>query len=259
MSQIAKKEIPARHAIRWFKCKLKPPKNSHGHDGLSNKLIKEIKTALCKPLQILFNSSLKHGVFLEIYKNSDVVPLFKLKSKFVLTNYHPISLLPVISKILEKVVYHCTYSFLDSNNQIFISQYEFCSGHSCENAVSELSGKILKGKNNNKNMLTLFLDLSKAFDTLNHGLLLRKLELYGIRGIALNWFKSYLENRMLQVKCFAKEIGNYVFSENYKLDYSMPQGSCLGPLLFLIDTNDIHKNLMCTSCLLFADDTTLYT
>ena len=78
-------------------------KNSHGHNGLSNKLIKEIKTALCKPLQILFNSSLKHGVFPEIYKNSDVVPLFKLKSKLVLTNYHPISLLPVISKILKKL------------------------------------------------------------------------------------------------------------------------------------------------------------
>ena len=147
-------------------------KNSHGHDGLSNKFIKSIKTALCKPLHILFNTSLESGIFPESYKKSDVVPLFKSKNKIYVTNYHPLSLLPVISKVLEKVVYCRTYNFLDANDQIFISQYGFHSGHSCENAVSELASEILKGRNNNENTLALFLDLSKAFDTLDHDLLL---------------------------------------------------------------------------------------
>ena len=155
-------------------------KNSHGHDGLSNKFIKIIKTALCQPLCILFNTSLESGIFPELYKKSDVFPLFKSKKKIHVTNYHPISLLPVISKVLEKVVYCRTYNFLDTNDQIFISQYGFHCGHSCKNAVSELASEILKGKNNNKNTIALFLDLSKAFNTLDHDLLLKKLGIYGI-------------------------------------------------------------------------------
>ena len=233
-------------------------KNSHGHDGLSNKLIKSIRTALCKPLCILFNISIKSGIFPELYKKSDVVPLFKSKNKTNVTNYRPISLLPVISKILEKIVYHRSYNFLDTNDQIYISQYGFQSGHSCKHAVSELAVEILKGKNNNKNTLALFLDLSKAFNMLDHDLLLEKLEIYGIRGIALDWFRSYLNYQSLHVKCFDKSMGNYVYSDNYDLEYSTPQGSCLGPLLFLIYTNDLHLNLLFTNCLLFADDTTIY-
>ena len=233
-------------------------KNSHGHDGLSNKFIKSNKTALCKLLHILFNTSLESGIFPESYKKSNVVPLFKSKNKFNVTNYCPISLLPLISKILEKVAYCRTDNFLGANDQIFISQYGFHSGHSCENAVSELASEILKGRNNNKNTKALFLDLSKAFNTLDHDLLLRKLEIYGIRGTALDWFRSYLKSQSLHVKCFDKLIGNFVYSDNYDLEYGTPQGSCLGPLLFLINTNDLHLNLLFTNCLLFADDTTIY-
>ena len=92
--------------------------------------------------------------------------------------------------MLEKIVHHCTYSFLDANDKTIISQFGFRSGHSCKNVVSELIVEIVKGKNNNKHTLVLFPDFSKAFDTLNHDLLLRKLEIYGIRGIALNRFKN---------------------------------------------------------------------
>ena len=107
-------------------------------------------------------------------------------------------------------------------------------------------------------MLALFLDLSKAFDTLDHKILLTKLECYGIRGIALKWYESYLESRSLHVKCFDRDSSNYVISNYHQIDFGTPQGSCLGPLLFLIYTNDIHKHLELTNCILFADDTTIY-
>ena len=111
---------------------------------------------------------------------------------------------------------------------------------------------------NHKYTLSLFLDLSKTFDTLDHSLLLRKLEIYGICGIALNWFKSYLESRKLRVKCFDKEKGHNVYSQEYNIDIGTPQGSCLGPLFFLVYTNDLYQNLEYINCILFADNTALY-
>ena len=233
-------------------------KPSCGLDGLSNKLIKKIKNALTGPLCMLFNLSLTNGEFPKIYKKSDVVPLHKSKSKLVRANYRPILLLPVMSKILEKIVYKRVYSFLDKNNTLYVSQYGFRSKHSCEHAISELISEVLKNKANNKYTLSLFLDLSKAFDTLDHSLLLKKLEIYGIRGITLNWFKSYLETQKLWVKCIDKENDHNVYSNEYDINIGTPQGSCLGPLLFLVYTNDLYLNLDYISCILFADDTTLY-
>ena len=173
-------------------------------------------------------------------------------------NYRLISLLPVLSKILEKIVYSHIYSFMTSSNQLFISQYGFRMQHSCENAISELFAHILKQKSSKRHTLSLFLDLSKAFDTLDHKLLLTKLDRYGIRGIALKWFESYLESRSLHVKCFDRDLSSYVFSDYHEIDFGTPQGSCLGPLLFLIYTNDIYKHLEFLNCILFADDTTIY-
>ena len=150
-------------------------KNSDGHDGISNKIIKEIQPALCKPLRMLFNHSLRNGIFPDYYKKADMVPLHKSKCKQTKTNYRPVSLLPVLSKILEKIVYSCIYSFMTSSNQLFVSQYGFRLDHSCENAISELYAHILKQKSCKRHMLALFLDLSKAFDTLDHKILLTKL------------------------------------------------------------------------------------
>ena len=191
-------------------------------------------------------------------KLGDVVPLYKSKERYLTTNYRPISLLTTLSKILEKVMYKRTYNFLTETNQIYSGQYGFRNKHSTENAISELLGRVIKGLEHHKHTISVFLDLSKAFDTLNHRILLDKLERYGIRGIALEWFNSYLLNRKMRSKCTPDSSRGTEYSEYYDINYGTPQGSCLGPLLFLVFTNDLHMIIENGQCLLFADDTTLY-
>ena len=134
----------------------------------------------------------------------------------------------------------------------------FRSNHSCEQAVSELLGAVLKGQEKNENTAAIFLDLSKAFDTLDHSILFNKLELYGIRGTPLSWLKSYLSNRMMHVKCNAGSDGLTSTSDWRSVEFGTPQGSNLGPLLFLIFCNNVYLQLEHCNCILFADDNTVY-
>ena len=232
-------------------------KNSSGWDGISNKLLKSIKDVIAEPLALIFNISIKTGVFPEWFKSADIIPLYKSGSKLYCTNYRPISLLLTMSKLLEKIIYKRVYSFLNITRQIYQSQYGFRTNYSCENAIQELLGKILKGMENKHFTIAVFLDLSKAFDSLEHSTLLRKLEAYGIRGNAQNWFKSYLSNRQIRVKCNTG-INTQSVSEYQNIEYGVPQGSCLGPLLFLAFCNDLPLNLTLCRSILFADDTTIY-
>ena len=172
-----------------------PNKYSSGYDNINNVLLKSIKDLIAHPLSIIFNMSLHEGFFPEAMKLAEVVPLFQNGSRLLLNNYRPISLLPTICKILEKAVYSRTYSFLIKHNILFRSQYGFHKKHSCEHAVTELIGEICKGLDQGKHTIALFIDLSKAFDTIDHHILFQKLYRYGIRGTALNWFKSYLEQK----------------------------------------------------------------
>ena len=147
---------------------------------------------------------------------------------------------------------------MEQNQILYNSQYGFRSQHSCQDAISELVGKILKNMEEKKYTTAVFIDLSKAFDTLEHEVLFAKLYKYGIRGITLDWFISYLTNRKLRVKCRSGITGRIEYSDYYEVDYGTPQGSCLGPLLFLIFSNELHRSLECSSSILFADDTTIY-
>ena len=235
-----------------------PNKASSGYDNIDNRLLKEIGDCILKPLTTLFNMSLQFGLFPKDMKVSDITPLFKNGSRQMPTNYRPISLLPTISKLLEKIMYSRIYSFMDTNQLFFHSQYGFRKKHSCKHAITELIGEISKGLENKKHTIALFIDLSKAFDTISHDILYRKLDRYGIRGTALNWFKSYLENRILRAKCQCSSSSEVSLSMAYNINIGTPQGSCLEPLIFLIFCNDLYLNLELYKGILFADDTTIY-
>ena len=209
-----------------------PNKTSYGHDEISNTMLKALHTSITFPLCHIFNQSLQEGIFPERMKWVEVIPLYKGKCMDVIVNYRSISLLITLSKILEKIMYKRLYSFLDTNGILYASQYGFHSKHSCEQAIAELVGYILQSKNQNEHSASVFLDLLKAFDTLDHQILLSKLSRYGIRGTALEWFGSYLQNRSLIAK-ISTSPNNVTKSDKYDTTYGTAQGSCLGPLLFI--------------------------
>ena len=154
-------------------------------------------------------------------------------------------------------MYKQVYNFLNSTNQIYSKQYGFRSKHSTDQAVSEIMGKILKNAEKKIPTVALFLDLSKAFDTLEHSIVLSKMERYGIRGCAHQWFESYLRNRKLIAKCVTTSSGSATKSDVRDIEFGTPQGSCLGPLIFLIFCNNLRLNLEFLDCVQFADDTSL--
>ena len=146
-------------------------------------------------------------------------------------NYRPISLLITLSKLLEKCIYKCLYNSINKNNIFYSKQYGFRNNHSCEQAIQDLYGHLISNKEEGQNSVAVFLDLSKAFDTLSHELLLKKLNIYVIRGHCNNWFRSYLTNRKLHITLSSNAIE---ISKQYSITHGTAQGSCLGPLLFNI-------------------------
>ena len=233
-----------------------PNKSSCGYDNINNILLKKLSKELLTPLTIIYNTSMTTGVFPSQMKTAVVIPLFKNKERDYVNNYRPISLLLTISKLLEKIIYKRVYGFMQSTNQIYSSQYGFRAGHSCENAIGEVLGEIVKGLQNGKTTICILLDLSKAFDSLEHEMIFKKLERYGIRGTCLDWFKSYLSDRGLKVRCKTRQ-GTDIYSDTYNVEYGTAQGSCLGPLIFMIFCNDLRLNLEYLRGIQFADDSTL--
>ena len=228
-------------------------KKSYGIDGISSHIFKNFALELAVPISDIFNMSILNGIVPDIMKIAKVIPVYKSKGDAKLfTNYRPISLLPVLSKLLEKVVHKRLYSYLIKHQILYESQYGFRESHSTTNAISELTSHILENFDKRKMTLSVFLDLSKAFDTIDHNILLKKLDHYGIRGVSHEWFRSYLQNRQQYVKYKSFN------SVSLNVDCGVPQGSVLGPLLFILYTNDLPNCLSQTKGILFADDTTIY-
>ena len=190
-------------------------------------------------------------------KLAEVIPLYKGKDSDHLINYRPISLLVTMSKVIEKLVYQRIIKFIEKHELLHNSQYGFRSKRSCEHAILELVGNVLDSKNAKQHSCALFLNLSKAFDTLNHQILLDKLDKYGIRGNCNTWFRSYLKDRKLQCKINTAE-NRTIKSDLYNITYDTAQGSCLGPLLFILFTNDIDLLQIYSRLILFVDDITIF-
>jgi hypothetical protein len=222
-----------------------------GIDGISSKLIKKIKEYIIFPISQIFNACLHRGVFPHSLKVAIIKPIFKAKDIKNCENYRPISLIKNFAKIFEKCLKSRLINFLEKHQVLSNSQFGFREGRSTQDAIHSLTSIISENLDRSRKTLAVFLDLAKAFDTVDHTILLGKLECYGIRGVMNEMFKQYLSNRTQYVK-----IRNEM-SDPRTIEFGVPQGTILGPVLFLVYINDIFDSEVCGTLISFADDTAI--
>lgn len=233
--------------INSLKCNV-----SAGLDCVNVKSIKCVKFLILDELTNCINKCLDEGTFPDTLKIAKVTPIHKSGNKSDPGNYRPISVLPILSKIFERILYTRLETYLNSQNFFYDKQYGFRPKCNTLSATIDVVTKIKLNIDNRKVALGIFIDLKKAFDTVSHDILLKKLKAIGISGTAFKMLKSYLTNRYQVVKIGETQ------SDPEKITYGVPQGSILGPLLFLIYINNIHTLNLRGDISLYADDTSLF-
>ena len=222
------------------------PNKPTGSDGISGQMLLLCDESVLLPLQIIFTNILSTSMYPDIWKLANVIPIFKKGDKQLIKNYRPISLLPICGKIFGKV-------YLHTNNLISKNQSGFRPGDSTTNQLLYLLDEIHQAFDSTESLevRAVFLDISKAFDKVWHEGLIFKLEQNGVSGNILKLFQNYLNNRKQRV------VLNGSFSNYSRIESGVPQGSVIGPLLFLVYINDLERNIK-SNVKFFADDTTLF-
>lgn len=224
-------------------------KKATGNDDLPSALLKDSKHSIKHPLCHIINLSISTGIISTAWKNAKIIPVYKSGTRSTFDNYRPISILPILSKILEKIVHNQLYSYLEENELLYSRQFGFRKDMSTEQAVTILLDDIRSHVDKGDIVGACFIDLTKAFDTISHSKLLPK---YGIHDRELDWFTDYLFCRTANVKFDQCE------SESFDICSGVPQGSILGPLLFLLIFNDLGDVIKYSKLIKYADDTVLY-
>ena len=223
-----------------------------GWDEISPKVVKRVARELSGPLSRLYNACMREGHYPACFKVARVVPIFKSEDPTQFSNYRPVSVLPVLSQVFERVLKRRLVEFFDRHSVIIPGQYGFRNGHSTAMAILDMVEKVRLAWIEKKVALGVFVDLKKAFDTVDHEILLRKLDHCGVRGATLRLMASYLADRT-QYVCYGG-----IESDKGQVKCGVPQGSVLGPLFFLIFVNDMVRASKDLEFVLFADDTNIF-
>ena len=220
--------------------------NAYGSDGISYRFLIDSLPVMVYYILVIINTSIVTGNYPDPWKHPHVVPLFKNGDSDNVTNYRPISLLPILSKVLEKIVSNQLTAYLESNQLLMENQHGFRPNLSTETALLKVTDKIYENIENKKISLLLMLDLSKAFDSVHHQILISKCSKLNIDPF---WFEDYLDNRCQSVRIKS------AISSPKEVAYGVPQCSILGPLLFTLYINDLHQFIRDCLLVVYADDT----
>ena len=223
-----------------------------GLDKIPAKMLRIAADIIAPSLTYIFNLSISTGVFVDDWKDARVIPIYKEGDRRNLGNYRPISILPIVSKVFEKEIFKQFYKHLNDNMLVSKFQSGFRPGHSTITTLLQMCDNWYENMDNGKLTGVVFIDIRKAFDSIDHSILLKKLAYYGVSQVEFTWFQSYLANRQQQCQV------NNSLSDKREIICGVPQGSILGPLLFLIYINDLPNCLTKTTPCLYADDSQIF-